>query len=78
MALARKFGAAVVALTIDEVGMARKPEDKLRIASRLVEFACNKYGLPQSDLMIDRSPLPSPPGRRTTASSASGRWRVFA
>ncbi|GBQ30026.1 methionine synthase [Acetobacter fabarum] len=53
MALARKFGAAVVALTIDEVGMARKPEDKLRIASRLVEFACNKYGLPQSDLMID-------------------------
>lgn len=53
MELARKFGAAVVALTIDEEGMARKPEDKLRIASRLVEFACEKYGLPQSDLMID-------------------------
>ncbi|WP_048853268.1 methionine synthase [Acetobacter syzygii] len=53
MTLARKFGAAVVALTIDEEGMARKPEDKLRIASRLVDFACNKYGLPQSDLMID-------------------------
>ncbi|KDE19881.1 methionine synthase [Acetobacter aceti 1023] len=53
MTLARKFGAAVVALTIDEEGMARKPEDKLRIASRLVEFACEKYGLPQSDLMID-------------------------
>ncbi|MFT9214634.1 MAG: vitamin B12 dependent-methionine synthase activation domain-containing protein, partial [Acetobacter malorum] len=29
------------------------PEDKLRIATRLVEFACEKYGLPQSDLMID-------------------------
>ncbi|MCX2561573.1 methionine synthase [Acetobacter farinalis] len=53
MKLARKFGAAVVALTIDEVGMARSPEDKLRIASRLVEFACEKHGLPQSDLMID-------------------------
>lgn len=53
MRLARKFGAAVVALTIDEVGMARRPEDKLRIATRLVEFACEKYGLPQSDLMID-------------------------
>lgn len=53
MVLARKFGAAVVALTIDEVGMARRPEDKLRIATRLVEFACEKYGLPQSDLMID-------------------------
>jgi 5-methyltetrahydrofolate--homocysteine methyltransferase len=51
--LAKKFGAAVIALTIDEVGMAKEPEDKLRIATRLVEFACNKYGLPQSDLLID-------------------------
>jgi 5-methyltetrahydrofolate--homocysteine methyltransferase len=51
--LAKKFGAAVIALTIDEVGMAKTAEDKLRIATRLVEFACDKYGLPQSDLMID-------------------------
>ena len=53
MKLAKKFGAAVIALTIDEVGMAKTAEDKLRIASRLVEFACDQYGLPQSDLMID-------------------------
>jgi len=53
MVLAKKFGAAVIALTIDEVGMAKTAEDKLRIATRLVEFACDKYGLPQSDLMID-------------------------
>jgi len=51
--LAKKFGAAVIALTIDEVGMAKTAEDKLRIAERLVDFACTKYGLPQSDLMID-------------------------
>jgi 5-methyltetrahydrofolate--homocysteine methyltransferase len=51
--LARKFGAAVIALTIDEVGMAKSPEDKLRIARRLIDFACNKHGLPQSDLLID-------------------------
>lgn len=51
--LAKKFGAAVIALTIDEVGMAKEPQDKLRIAERLVEFACTKYGLPQSDLLID-------------------------
>ncbi|NKC31886.1 methionine synthase [Falsiroseomonas selenitidurans] len=51
--LARKFGAAVIALTIDEVGMAKTAEDKLRIAERLVDFACTKYGLPQSDLLID-------------------------
>ena len=53
MVLAKKFGAAVIALTIDEVGMAKTAEDKLRIAERLVDFACNRYGLPQSDLMID-------------------------
>ncbi|MCR0983547.1 methionine synthase [Roseomonas populi] len=53
MKLAKKFGAAVIALTIDEVGMAKTAEDKLRIARRLVEFACDRYGLPQSDLMID-------------------------
>ncbi|MBX6743801.1 MAG: methionine synthase [Acetobacteraceae bacterium] len=51
--LARKFGAAVIALTIDEQGMAKTAEDKLRIARRLVDFACNKHGLPQSDLLID-------------------------
>ena len=53
MTLAKKFGAAVIALTIDEVGMAKTAEDKLRIARRLVEFACDRYGLPQSDMMID-------------------------
>jgi 5-methyltetrahydrofolate--homocysteine methyltransferase len=51
--LAKKFGAAVIALTIDEVGMAKTAADKLRIARRLVDFACGKHGLPQSDLLID-------------------------
>ena len=51
--LAKKFGACVIALTIDEVGMAKTAEDKLRIATRLVDFACNKHGLAQSDLLID-------------------------
>jgi 5-methyltetrahydrofolate--homocysteine methyltransferase len=51
--LAKRFGAAVIALTIDEVGMAKSVEDKLRIASRLVDFACNRHGLAQSDLLID-------------------------
>ncbi len=51
--LARKFGAAVIALTIDETGMAKTAERKIEIARRLVEFACGRHGLPQSDLMID-------------------------
>src|SRR6201994_1376541 len=51
--LARQFGAAVIALTIDEQGMAKTAEDNLRIAGRLVDFACNRFALPQSDLLID-------------------------
>jgi 5-methyltetrahydrofolate--homocysteine methyltransferase len=51
--LAKKFGAAVIALTIDEVGMAKTVEQKLATARRLVDFACNKHGLAPSDLLID-------------------------
>ena len=53
LVLAKKFGAAVIALTIDEVGMAKTPEDKIRVARRLVQFACDQHGLAQSDLLID-------------------------
>ena len=53
LALARKFGTAVIALTIDETGMAKTAGSKLAVARRLVDFACNRYGLPQSDLLID-------------------------
>ncbi|MFI4986743.1 MAG: methionine synthase [Alphaproteobacteria bacterium] len=51
--LARRFGAAIIALTIDEEGMAKSVERKLEIAKRLHDFACGRYGLPSSDLMID-------------------------
>jgi len=51
--LAKKFGAAVIALTIDEAGMAKTADAKLAIAERLVAFACDRFGLPHSDLLID-------------------------
>ncbi|CAA7615596.1 methionine synthase [Magnetospirillum sp. SS-4] len=51
--LARKFGASVVALTIDEAGMAKDAESKLRIARRLYDFAVNTHGLAASDLLFD-------------------------
>ena len=53
LGLAKKFGASVIALTIDEVGMAKQPEQKLRVAHRLVDLACKRHGLPPSDLLID-------------------------
>src|SRR5665213_905731 len=51
--LARRFGAAVIALTIDENGMAKTADGKLRIARRLRDFACGRLGLPPSDLLFD-------------------------
>ncbi|MGQ0663333.1 MAG: methionine synthase [Pseudomonadota bacterium] len=53
LGLARRFGTAVVALTIDEAGMAKDAERKVAIAKRLHDFACGRFGLPASDLLID-------------------------
>ncbi|BBK44210.1 methionine synthase [Allostella vacuolata] len=50
--LAKRFGASVIALTIDEVGMAKDVDSKVRIAHRLHDFA-RSFGLPSSDLLFD-------------------------
>src|SRR3546814_15334071 len=51
--MARRDGAAVIALTIDEAGMAKSAERKVAVAKRLHDFACVQHGLPASDLIID-------------------------
>jgi 5-methyltetrahydrofolate--homocysteine methyltransferase len=51
--LARKFGAAVIALTIDERGMAKEVDRKLEIAKRLYAFAVDRHGLKPEDLIFD-------------------------
>ena len=43
----------MIALTIDETGMAKPAARKLEVARRLVDFACNRHGLPRHDLLID-------------------------
>ncbi|MBF0354679.1 MAG: methionine synthase [Alphaproteobacteria bacterium] len=53
LVLARKHGAAVIALTIDEEGMAKEADAKLKIAHRLYDFACKRHGLAASDLLFD-------------------------
>ena len=53
LVLAKRFGAAVIALTIDEEGMAKTPERKLAVTERLVDFACARHGLQPCDLLID-------------------------
>jgi len=51
--LCKTYGAAVVALTIDEEGMAKPRERKVAIAHRLYDLAVKEYGLDPSDLIID-------------------------
>ena len=53
LALARKYGAAVIALTIDETGMAKDADSKVVLAKRLYDFACIQHGLPPGDLLFD-------------------------
>ncbi|MBI3599734.1 MAG: homocysteine S-methyltransferase family protein, partial [Nitrospinae bacterium] len=51
--IAKKFGAALIALTIDEKGMAHEVDRKLEIARRLYDIAVNKNNLSPSDLIFD-------------------------
>lgn len=50
---ARTYGAALVALTIDEEGMAMRAEDKLRIARAIHRIAVEECGLRSRDLLFD-------------------------
>ena len=51
--LAKAHGAALIALTIDEVGMAKTAERKLEIAKRIDELACDEHGLDPEALIFD-------------------------
>src|SRR5688572_18009831 len=51
--LVKKYGAAVVALTIDEIGMAKTRQRKLEVAQKIHDIAVNEYGLAPEDLIFD-------------------------
>lgn len=51
--LCKKYGAAVVCLTIDEQGMAKTAQTKLKIAKRIHDLATKKYGIKEEDLIFD-------------------------
>ena len=51
--LARKHGAALVALTIDEIGMAKTRERKLEVAKKIYDIVVGEYGMAPSDLIYD-------------------------
>jgi 5-methyltetrahydrofolate--homocysteine methyltransferase len=51
--IARRHGAAVVALTIDETGMAKTAARKLEVARKIYDVAIHEYGLAPADLIFD-------------------------
>ena len=61
--MAKRFGAAVIALTIDEEGMALTAEKKTAIAKRIYELATQKYGVRPVDLIFDALTLPISTGQ---------------
>ena len=60
MPLVKKYGAAVVVGTIDEIGMGVTRERKLEIAERSYDLLVNKWGLAPEDIIFD--PLVFPVG----------------
>jgi len=51
--LCKRYGAAVIALTIDEKGMAKSRQSKFEIAERIIDLSVNKYGMREEDLIFD-------------------------
>jgi 5-methyltetrahydrofolate--homocysteine methyltransferase len=51
--LAKAHGAALIALTIDEAGMAKTAERKLEVAKRITQLVCDEHGLDREALVFD-------------------------
>ncbi len=52
----KEFGAAAVALTMDDAGIPDEPTKRLEIARRIVE-AAESYGIPREDVIVDCAAL---------------------
>ncbi|HEY8165241.1 MAG TPA: methionine synthase [Gemmatimonadaceae bacterium] len=51
--LVKQHGAAVIALTIDEIGMAKTRERKLEVAKKIFDIVVNEYGVDPDALIYD-------------------------
>lgn len=48
----KKYGGAVIALTLDESGIPETPEQRFEIARRIIACA-EEYGIPKKDIIVD-------------------------
>jgi 5-methyltetrahydrofolate--homocysteine methyltransferase len=68
--LAKKFGAAVICLSIDEEGQAYSLEKKVAIAKRIRDYAVEKHGLKEEDLIFDTLTFPLGSGQEDLRQSS--------
>ena len=70
MPLVVEHGAAVIALTIDEQGQARTADEKVRIASRLIDTLVTDWGMRVDDIIVDALTFPIATGQEETRRDA--------
>jgi 5-methyltetrahydrofolate--homocysteine methyltransferase len=63
MELVVEHGAAVVVMCIDEEGQARTAENKIRIASRIIDDLVRDWGMRTSDIIVDCLTFPITTGQ---------------
>lgn len=63
MPLVARYGAATVAMTIDEEGMTHTAERKIAVAQRLAQIARDEYGVPAEALIFDVLTFPITTGQ---------------
>ncbi len=68
--LVKQFGAAVIALAIDEEGQAYTTEKKVAIAERIRNYAVEVHGLREEDLIFDPLTFPLGSGQEDLRQSA--------
>jgi len=68
--LVRDYGAATIALTIDEHGMARTADRKVEIARKIYDIATREYGLLPDALIFDALTFTLATGDRESANTA--------
>jgi 5-methyltetrahydrofolate--homocysteine methyltransferase len=68
--IAKKHGAGVLSMTIDEEGMAHTRTKKFAIAQRITEIATREYGLLPQDLIYDTLTFPLTTGQEDLRNDA--------
>ena len=68
--LIKKYGAAVVAISNDETGISEDPDERFKVAKKIVERA-QDFGIPPADVVVD--PLIMPVGAINLAGASAFR-----